>query len=57
MAYEISRRESVCERENEWSTMKHRRERERERERERKKEKERIIECDGHTQEVAPESS
>ena len=55
MAYEISRRESVCERENEWSTMKHRRERERERER--KKEKERIIECDGHTQEVAPESS
>ena len=51
MAYEISRRESVCERENEWSTMKHRRERERERERER------IIECDGHTQEVAPESS
>ena len=27
------------------------------REREREREKERIIECDGHTQEVAPESS
>ena len=27
------------------------------RERERERERERIIECDGHTQEVAPESS